>query len=326
MYRSRNTIEEITSGVTLRFKEEGKTTISVTQDTEDIKKTMDSFVEQYNALSLQLTDLTKYDSDTGSVGIFQGENSIKSIMNDINAQLFSLNEDGVSIVDYGLSLTQDGLINFNEDTFSTKLSSSPKELEKLFRGGTQYNTTTVNGTAISAGSIELQEGDFTINGVSIILEATDAGNSAKQNAILLRKAINEIGFSSITATLDADETSIILSGFSSQDIDIDGDNTAVSGLSKGTTKGTSETFTGAFESTDKFLKSLFVSTDSFLTIFSNQLDSKYDTLVDYKKKEEDRLTSKYETMSAQFAAYDAIISKMNASFQSMQIDAESSSK
>jgi flagellar hook-associated protein 2 len=322
MYRSTNSIDDIVTGVDFTLKEEGISNISITQDTDKIKTTLEEFVDQYNSLSLSLSDLTKYDTDTTQSGTFQGDSTIARIMNNLNQKLFSANEDGVSLVDFGLTLTQDGLINFDEDTFNSELSSNATALEKLFRGATEYSTTTVSGSTIAAGSISLSAGDLTINGVEILLDTTALGSTASENAIALRKAINDADISLVSASLSSDGTSVILEGLSATDIEISGDNSSIAGLSTGKTNGISETFEGVFTLTNDLLSNLFSNTDSILTIYSQQLESQYDKLLGYKEDEQDRLDTKYEVMSARFAAYDEIISTLNSQFQSLQMQIE----
>lgn len=65
-----------------------------------------------------------------------------------------------------------------------------------------------------------------------------------------------------------------------------------------------------------------------LTLYSSNLTSDNDKLTEEREKTVKRLDARYETMHAQFAAYDALIAQMNNSFSAlqMQIDAMVASK
>ena len=60
---------------------EGKSLLSVTQDTEAIKGKIQKFVDAYNSLNELLTASTKYDKETKTAGVFQGDSSIVSMQN-----------------------------------------------------------------------------------------------------------------------------------------------------------------------------------------------------------------------------------------------------
>ncbi len=87
-------------------------------------------------------------------------------------------------------------------------------------------------------------------------------------------------------------------------------------------------------STDGIFKKLntqmtsYTSYDGALTNFSNQLDTSKLALTTQYDKQKALLDSRYETMTKKFTAYDAMISKINSQFSSLQmmIDAEVNAK
>ena len=78
---STNTFAGVLNGVSLSVTGEGKSLLSVTQDTEAIKGKIQKFVDAYNSLNELLTASTKYTEDTKTAGVFQGDSSIVSMQN-----------------------------------------------------------------------------------------------------------------------------------------------------------------------------------------------------------------------------------------------------
>lgn len=66
---------------------------------------------------------------------------------------------------------------------------------------------------------------------------------------------------------------------------------------------------------DKFIN----GSNSVLKLFESKLEDEYKKLNEDKKNTTNMIETKYEMMAARFAAYDSIIAKLNASFQSLQM-------
>ena len=81
--------------------------------------------------------------------------------------------------------------------------------------------------------------------------------------------------------------------------------------------------TGFFEQLDDKMKG-YTGYDALLSNFEDNLKTRYDNLFDDHAKAVESLDDRYEIMAKRFMAYDAIISKINAQFSSLQmmIDAE----
>ena len=85
--------------------------------------------------------------------------------------------------------------------------------------------------------------------------------------------------------------------------------------------------TGYFEKLDDKMKE-YTGYNALLSNFEENLQSRYDNLFDNHANAVENLNDRYEIMSKRFMAYDAIISKINAQFSSLQmmIDAEANAK
>ncbi len=144
--RSSNVIDDITVGVSITLLKEGaSSTATVSQDTKEIASELKAFTTAYNSLFTQLKNTTTSDVDEGTVGIFNGENSIKTLAREINKLLFQTDKNGNSIVNYGFDLKQDGTLTFNETLFNTKFAKDPDFVEKLFKYETGSNGDVTDG-------------------------------------------------------------------------------------------------------------------------------------------------------------------------------------
>jgi len=139
--RDSNTITDITLGVSITLLKEGESsTATVVQDTDEITSELSALATSYNSLFAQLTNTTTSDVDEGTIGIFNGENSIKTLSREINKILFEVNDQGDSVVNYGFTLSQDGTLSFDENTFKAAFKNDPDGIEKLFKYETNPDT------------------------------------------------------------------------------------------------------------------------------------------------------------------------------------------
>ena len=230
MTRSTNTVSDIATGMTVNLlKDGGSANIAITQDRSKIAENMKSMTNSYNTLVKQLDDMTGYDPTAGKVGIFNGDNTIKNIRREITRMITSVNSNGYSLPDYGISLDKTGVMSFNSDTFTTKMNADPDGTEGFFSTKT---------TVSSAGVATTTDGVFT--------------------------ALNAL-INSYTST-----------------------------------------------STGTLYRLTQANKDAATTLSSDRV------------KANALLTARYETLSAKFAAYDSLISKLNSSFSALkqQIDAQ----
>lgn len=140
----------IISGVSIKLLNEiAGANIAITQDVSAISTEMTTMVQSYNTLMSQLNDMTTSNPQTGAVGIFNGDNSIKSISREINRLITSTNSSGLSLPNFGIDLNQNGTMSFNSATFLSKFNSDPSASEAFLSGKTTIdnngNPKTVDG-------------------------------------------------------------------------------------------------------------------------------------------------------------------------------------
>ena len=171
--RSSNEITDITLGVTINLKKEGESsTATVSQSTDEIVSELSLFTSSYNSLVSQLTSTTTSDLEKGTVGVFNGESSVRDLTRSINKLLFQVDSNGNSLVNYGFELGQDGTLTFNESTFKTEFKKDPETVEKLFKYETNPKTGELTEGVFKKLDIFLDaqsetQGAFTLFGKSI---------------------------------------------------------------------------------------------------------------------------------------------------------------
>ncbi len=131
-----NTLSNVLSGITLTL---GKVTttpvqLSVGLDTTGITKSVQAFVDGYNALSSLLSTDLKYDSSTKIAGPLQANSAAVSLqrqLRNIIGGSTGASTMYTTLSQVGLEVQSDGTLSLN----STKLSSAlanPAEVQKLF--------------------------------------------------------------------------------------------------------------------------------------------------------------------------------------------------
>lgn len=139
--RGKNTINDIVGGVNVELvsttPEGSPATVSITADNENIIEDIKGFVEQYNELMPKLAEVTRYDPDTQTAGIFNGVSFIRMIRSTIN-KIFSMSSGSglemQSLVKYGLSLDDNSKMSFDESKLRNALSSDPDAVREFFIG------------------------------------------------------------------------------------------------------------------------------------------------------------------------------------------------
>ncbi len=153
MTRSSNTISDIATGLTLNLlKDGGSANISISQDRDQIATELEGLVTSYNTLQSQLGDMISSDRESGSVGIFSGDNTIRSVGREITKLITSVDLKGYSLANYGIDLDRDGVMSFNKTTFLDKMNADPEGTEAFFSGKT---------TVAASGAETVTDGVFT---------------------------------------------------------------------------------------------------------------------------------------------------------------------
>ncbi len=139
--RPTNEVNDVISGVNITLEQTTEPNkpaiISVSRDNQVIIDSLKEFVKAYNELIPKLDEDTRYDADTKIAGIFNGVGDIRTIRSSLN-NVFSYSvhtDNGVeSLMKYGLSLDDKGVMSLDEAKLSSALNSNPKATQDFFYG------------------------------------------------------------------------------------------------------------------------------------------------------------------------------------------------
>lgn len=348
MSRSSNNFDDITVGIKISLQEKGLSQVNIQNDPKMVKDNIESMVKSYNDLMNKIGLTTNYDSQTHISGTLQGVNEISSLKSTINSILFqtttdyspslNTNDDDlsnrtslhfVSIQNYGIKLTDGGVLTFEPSKLDDGLNNHIDTLKDFFVGKTTYDNLEYSAPqTVEGGKIQASGDLFTINGQSVKID-TKENASAKDNALAIVDSINQSRIKGIKAVLNSDGTKVNIKATDGADIIIDGNFAILQklGLSKTNLLSKGSTTSGMFGKLNDVLDSL-VGKNGSLTQLDKSWTKDSKDLDDERKRNQQMINDKYERMETQFGQYDKIISKLNSQFSALQsmINAELKSK
>lgn len=330
MTRTKNEITDIASGLTVNLlKEGGSANIGITQNRDQISTEMEGLANSYNTLQKQLKSMLAVDKEAGTVGIFNGDNTIRGISREITRFITSVDSNGYSLANYGIDLDRDGVMSFNKSTFMEKMNADPEGTEKFFSGKTtitHIGTTSTSSfasasTLISSGASGTMK--ITIGGIGHNL-AYDSTTTLQQMADLINA--DSTLFSKVTASVVESSTNNFRMVLTPKDNAI-GESISISDsiggglLSAMTTTTTSNnvlsTTDGIFTSLNNVMKR-YIGAEGLFTNLTEENKTQAKSLSDERAKAVKLLEARYATLTSKFAAYDSMISKINSQFSALQ--------
>lgn len=319
--RSSNTVDDLILGVSLTLnkvdKEGESTNVNITQSTEGILEDIKAMVESYNSLINNINEATKYDSETGLAGTFQGVREITSITTELNKIINGVSKDGKSLTDFGITLTKDGLLTLDSSILNDMINNNFDEFKSFFSSETKFTNVTAFGDKKPEWGDEIK-GTLTINGVDITIDipkdnpgTTPWDEKAKKNA-LLKAIANASGLSDISASFDKDGK-LVLKGSGGVDIEIKGSSDFLEklGLKEQKLDGKTEIIGGFFKGLNDTINGL-IGTNGTLTTYEENLTNSHKSLTQSKEQRQKELDTKYTTMAEKWSQYDTIIAKLES--------------
>ena len=143
-----NQLEGVVEGVTFQLRKEnfGSAEISVTSDSEAVKKAIQAFADGYNELAKNISEQTRYDATSKQGGPLQGDSAVGTIQRQLRGLINSptgASSNFARLSDVGLQLQRDGTITVNATKLQAALAN-PSELKKAFTnldaGGNSANS------------------------------------------------------------------------------------------------------------------------------------------------------------------------------------------
>lgn len=136
--RSSNSVEGVVDGATFELKSTGTSTISVTENPDDVADRMQAFVDKYNAFQDIVKKASGYNAETEQGSVLTGDSAIRSIQRDLRNLLVDVPE-GLEdspvrmLADIGIKTDPDnGKLEFDKEVFKEKLDEYPDSVAALF--------------------------------------------------------------------------------------------------------------------------------------------------------------------------------------------------
>lgn len=125
--------------------------VTVISDTEGMKKNVQSFMDAYNALNDKLSALTKYDADTKTAGLMQGDSTIVSMTSKLR-NVLSTGFGGINLSDMGIQLNKGGKLAYGSSASDKAKQEAalqdPQSLARMFANEGEESDPQSQGLAV----------------------------------------------------------------------------------------------------------------------------------------------------------------------------------
>ncbi len=176
-----NTVANTISGVTLNLLSTNTTptTLSISKSTSGTTTAINSFVTAYNTIQGLISSATAYNSATKQSGPLQGQNSVNSILNQMQAILDAPVPGAPNAISMlaqvGVGFKSDGSLSVDNTKLSAALASNPSAVAGLFS-----STGTSSDPLISyiGSSSSTKPGSYGVNITQLATQGNTTGSTA----------------------------------------------------------------------------------------------------------------------------------------------------
>jgi flagellar hook-associated protein 2 len=133
---SNNSFSTLVPGITVNLKGASldPVTVTVGSTNSNLSDTLQGIVDAYNKVQSGIGTLTKFDSDSNSAAILQGDSTILRVSTDLSNLLAgTISGAGSlrSLAQVGVKIGQDGTATFDEDAFQAAYDRDPQGVQDL---------------------------------------------------------------------------------------------------------------------------------------------------------------------------------------------------
>jgi flagellar hook-associated protein 2 len=136
MTRSTNTFADAIGGVTITLTKAGSGTLSVTNDTDTIRKKIEGFVAAYNDIVTLVSTNAMYDTATNKGGPLTGESTARDVVSRLQAIIGTRVEglpEGMRVLSQiGVKTGNDGKLTIDGSVLADKLATNLSGVSDLF--------------------------------------------------------------------------------------------------------------------------------------------------------------------------------------------------
>ncbi|MBK1734847.1 hypothetical protein CKO15_05995 [Halorhodospira abdelmalekii] len=134
--RPENTIEGAIEGVTLEFGGEGRTRVSVREQTGLIEENIQALIETYNQVRGQINQLTAYNPDADEAAPLQGDPSVSNISSRLSRALTEpvaalAGQPLRALGDLGVRTNRDGTLDLDSEQLQRMAGAHPELVTQL---------------------------------------------------------------------------------------------------------------------------------------------------------------------------------------------------
>ncbi|MCX8006206.1 MAG: flagellar filament capping protein FliD, partial [Burkholderiaceae bacterium] len=154
--------------------------VSVVRDADKVKASIGEFVKAYNELEKLIAELTRYDPNTRTAAILNGESAVRSVQNEIRQTVRAVRSAAAGeltrLSEVGLELQTDGTLKLNETRFLGALNANADRVARLF-------TATAATPAEQGFAVRLRDRLAAATGVDGAVQAREDGLRASIRAL-----------------------------------------------------------------------------------------------------------------------------------------------
>ncbi|HUG90812.1 MAG TPA: flagellar filament capping protein FliD [Planctomycetaceae bacterium] len=133
-----NAFDEAVTGLDVDLLAAGTSpaTVTVTRSAEKLEEALQNLVSSYNAFITATADLTKFDPETNTRGVLQGETIVLRIRDRLDRLVTGSSGAGGgpvgSLAALGIRVTTGGRLTFDQEQFAAKFAADPKAVSDFF--------------------------------------------------------------------------------------------------------------------------------------------------------------------------------------------------
>ncbi|HIN88129.1 MAG TPA: hypothetical protein EYN05_05665 [Nitrospinaceae bacterium] len=186
--KSSNTVSDVISGAALKLQSAGSGTISLSTDTDAIATKVSDFVDEYNEISLFLSEQLALDTETEETGVLFGNFAVQNLQHilrsSISSKVTGITGDYTYLSQIGISTKSDGTLILDTDVLSEALIDDIQNVSQLFssRGTVTHSSVTFVGftSDTAPGYYDLQVfsnvPQLSNSGATTFVNASGSGN------------------------------------------------------------------------------------------------------------------------------------------------------
>jgi len=203
---SSNTLSDTVEGITLTLSQvtTAAVEIEVKADQDAMRKNVQSFVDEYNALNNLLTESTKYNAESKTAGSLQGDSTARGLQNALRAMMRSVTASSPfsRLLDVGIEAQQGGKLEIKADKLDAALGNMDG-LRSLFIATSTDPTAQGFGLKIKAFADGLLSATGSLSAKTESLQGAIKRNTTEQEKVIDRASRAETRYLAQYNAMDA---------------------------------------------------------------------------------------------------------------------------